>query len=192
MSYCFDQHRETVKKYHLSDQAKQDLQELKRQEQERRETMFKDAEEAIESASSTDINLSDFESGDLQISLKCDFLKISSNPGDSKDIDNGLRLTLLLHIVKHGIEHVLKKKPDNETIPLEISEVTFQRAFELVTVLKTQLKLYKNIVQTAQLESTTKEAILSASKRAETSIVDIRYVIAKIPGPFVTSSMICR
>jgi len=68
LEYCYDQHSQGLKMYTLSDRAKDDLLEVKKTEIERREAMFREAEEAVESGSdSSKLNLANFDFGDSKV-----------------------------------------------------------------------------------------------------------------------------
>uniref|UniRef100_A0A915JQL2 Uncharacterized protein n=1 Tax=Romanomermis culicivorax TaxID=13658 RepID=A0A915JQL2_ROMCU len=64
---------------------------------------------------------------------------ISDDHASSKDIDNGLRLAVLIHVIKHALLKALRIH--DMTIP-KVRE-TFLRAVELVTILKKQMSSYK-------------------------------------------------
>uniref|UniRef100_A0A915KR55 Uncharacterized protein n=1 Tax=Romanomermis culicivorax TaxID=13658 RepID=A0A915KR55_ROMCU len=171
--YAYNQHANIEpKNYELSEDALECLQSYRSAEQEHREMIYDEAEEALCSPTTT---LKDF----------------NFNFGDSKDIDNALRCALLLHVAKYSFEYVLSNNVID--IPNEIPLKTLQGAFELITVLKKQFKVYTTMLSQEDIPSSSKlDAIASASRKVTNEQVDIRKLIMNFPGPVVTSSFLCR
>jgi len=174
LTFIYDKHQTTpATTYRLSDESAAELQIFRNAENERTEMVVNDAVEALSG---------DAEDNNVDISF--DF-------GNSKDIDNGLRLSVLLHILKHGFLHVLSNNDDHE-IPYRIPRDCFILAFELLSIMKTQMKTYKHMLFEDIDKGTKRNLIGSANRVTNSKEANICRLLLKFPGPIVTSTMIIR